>query len=271
MRTQENLDFFFGNLLQLMTEAGMSKRQLSLAIGENDGYISDILAHRTSPNLELLYAISSALNVDVADLLRPGPKFGVSASDRGNYWVERTAEEFLESALSKSREAASHEAPTFDAVLNWWHANDGLLTALDSVAQYIDIYEAPDEQEMRPRPYKMGRESLSSRELGLSGPEHMMKLFEGSSPDVVRAVAISHRDVCGGQPNFSVHTILFNLSSGNVVELIYNRLLLPCRDGNDHNYIVNYSKPVRRSEIGKEQTHNFETHRVEKPTFSRLV
>jgi len=270
MRTQENLDFFFGNLLQLMTEAGMSKRQLSLAIGENDGYISDILADRTSPNLETLYAISSALNVDVADLLRPGPKFGVTSADRGNYWVERTAEEFLASALSKSRDAASHEAPTFDAVLNWWHANDGLLTALDSIAQYIDIYEAPDELEMRPRPYKMGRESLSSRELGLSGPEHMMKLFDGSSPDVVRAVAISHRDVCGGQPNFSVHTILFNLSSGNVVELIYNRLLLPCKDGNDHKYVVNYSKPVRRSEIGKEQLHEYEPRQERKAVFSRL-
>lgn len=249
----------------------MSKRQLSVAIGANDGYIADILAHRTSPNLEVIYSIANALKIDVADLLRPGPKFGVTSSEGGNYWVERTAEEFLASAVTKSRDVALHEAPTFDSVLNWWHANDGNLTALGSLAQYIDIYEAPDEIEMRPRPYKMGRESLSSRELGLSGPEHMMNLFAGSSPDVERAVAISHRDVCGGQPQFSVHTILFNLSTGNVVELIYNRLLLPCKDGNDHKYVVNYSKPVRRSEIGKEQTHVFEPQRGTKPTFSRLV
>ena len=271
MQTQETLDFFFGNLLQLMTDAGMSKRQLSVAIGANDGYISDILAHRTSPHLETLYAIASVLKVDVADLLRPGPSFGVSSGDGKNYWVERTAEEFLASALTKSRDAASHEAPTFDSVLNWWHANDGMLTALDSIAQYIEIFEAPDEVEMRPRPYKIGRQSLASRELGLSGPEHLMKLLESSSPDVVRSVALAHMDVAGGQPKLSVHTVMANMSSGNVVEMIYNRLLLPCKDGNGQRYVVNYSKPVRRSEIGREQVHQFESRHRGKPVLSRLV
>ena len=270
IQTQENLDFFFGNLLQLMSEAGMSKRQLSVAIGGNDGYISDVLAQRISPKLETVYAIANVLKVDVADLLRPGPSFGVTSGNRQNYWVERTAEEFLASALSKSRDAAAHEAPTFDAVLNWWHANDGMLTALDSIAQYIEIFESPDEEEMRPRPFKIGRESLASRELGLSGPEHLMRVFDSSSPDVSRAVAVAHLDVAGGQPQLSVHTILFYLSSGNVVELIYNRLLLPCKDGNGHGYVVNYSKPVRRSEIGREQVHEFEARHYGKPVLSRL-
>ena len=271
IQTQENLDFFFGNLLQLMGEAGLSKRQLSVAIGGNDGYISDILAQRITPKLDTVYAIANVLKVDVADLLRPGPSFGVTAGNRQNYWVERTAEEFLASALSKSRDAAAHEAPTFDAVLNWWHANDGMLTALDSIAQYIEIFEAPDEKEMRPRPYKIGRESLASRELGLSGPEHLMKVLDSSSPDVLRSMVLAHLDVAGGQPKLSVHTVMANMSSGNVVEMIYNRLLLPCKDGNGQNYILNYSKPVRRSEIGREQVHEFEARHRSKPVISRLV
>ena len=99
----------------------MSKRQLSLAICDRDTYIDDVIAQRLSPDLEAIYAMAGALRVDVADLLRPGPQIGVSGGSRQNYWVEKTAEEYLASALSKSRDAGQHEAPSFDAILNWWH------------------------------------------------------------------------------------------------------------------------------------------------------
>lgn len=271
MDTRDNLDFFYGNLLMLMREAGLSKRQLSLQISDSETFIDDVVSKRVSPNIEAIYAIATALRVDVADLLRPGPQFGVSGGSRQNYWVERTAEEYLASALSKSRDSAAHEAPTFDAVLNWWHNNEGLLSSLDSFEQYIEIFQKPDENEMRPRPYRLGQESLASRELGLTGPEQLQKVFDSSSPEVAEAVAMAHLDVAGGQPQLSVHTILFNLSTGSFVELIYNRLLLPVTDGDGQKYIMNYSKPVRRSEIGREQIHEFEARHGGKPVLSRLI
>ena len=207
----------------------------------------------------------------MADLLRPGPQFGVSGANRQNYWVEKTAEQYLASALSKSRDGAAHEAPTFDAILNWWHQNEGLLTGLETIEQYIEIFEKPDETEMRPRPYKIGRESLAARELGLSSPEQLLTIFDGSSPEVAKAVALAHLDVLHGQPRLSCHTVLATMSTGNIVEMVYNRLLLPVKDGNGHTFIINYSKPVRRSEIGREQIDELGPRHRGKPILSRLV
>jgi len=271
MNSPDRLDFFFGNLLHLLTEAGVAKRRLSIDIGAPEDYIAEMLAHRTSPSLETVYAIAGALKVDVADLLRPGPQIAVSSGGSDNYWVERTAEQYLSSVLSKSREKAAHEPPTFDAVLNWWHSNDGLLTGLDSFEKYIELFERPDETEMKPKPSKIGPESLSSRELGRNDPELLSSIFDKSGPDIARSIAEAHLEVADGQPRLSVHTILVNLTSGNVVKLSYTRLLLPVKDGNGQTYIMNYSKPTRRSEIGREQVDQFEPSHGGEPVFAGLV
>ena len=51
MTARDNLDFFCGNLLSLMKEAGLSKRQLSLAICDRETYIDEVIAERISPDL----------------------------------------------------------------------------------------------------------------------------------------------------------------------------------------------------------------------------
>ena len=271
MNSQDNLGFFFGNLVRLIQEAGISKRQLSLMIGRQQNYISNLLAQRSSPGLDAVYAIAEALKIDVADLLRPGPQFSVAAESGENYWIEKTAERVLAAALERSRERTAYEAPTFDSVLNWWHANNGVLTGLGVFEQYIEIFEPPKDDEMRPIPKKVGSQSLAARELGITEPAHLERIFASSDPEVARSVAIAHQEVSHGQPQLSVHTITVNMSNGNAVKLSYNRLLLPVIDGNGQRFILNYSKPVRRSEIGREHFGEFDTIHGGKPVLSGMV
>ena len=73
-----------------------------------------------------------------------------------------------------------------------------------------------------------------------------------------------------GQPKLSFHSILIDLSSGQLVKLCYFRLLLPVRDGDGQRYVMNYSKPVRRSEIGREYVDEFEPIHGGQPVFARL-
>jgi len=257
--------------MRLLKEAGVSKRRLSIDIGAPEDYVGEMLARRSSPSLENVYAIAGALKVDVADLLRPGPQIALSSSGSDNYWVDRTAEEFLSAALSKSRENSAFDAPTFDVVLNWWYANDGLLTGLDSFEKYVELFEPPDEIELKPRPSRIGAESLSSRELGRNSPELLSSIFEASGPEIARSIAEAHLEVFDGQPRLTAHTILVNLSSDNVVELSYFRLLLPVKDGTGQRFIMNYSKPIRRSEIGREQVDQLEAGHGGKPVIAGLV
>lgn len=271
MNTTEQLDFFFGNLSRLMTEAGVSKRRLAADTGVPERAFIQMLARRTAPSLELVYGIADALKVDVADLLRPGPQIRLSAGGAENYWAERSAEQFLSDELAKSREKTAHDAPSFDAVLSWWHTNAGRLTRLEGFAKYIELFELPDKTDMKPRPSTIGAESLSSRELGRNSPELLSSIFESSGPDIARSIARAHLEVVDGQPKLSVHTIFINMASGNVVKLTYSRLLLPVTDGNGHKYVMNYSKPIRRSEIGREKIDHFDPVHGRDPVITGLV
>ncbi len=271
MSTTEQLDFFFGNLLRLMGEAKISRRRLADDVGVSEQVISDMVARRVTPSLELVYGIAEALKVDVADLLRPGPQIGLTSDENKNYWAERTTEEFLTTELARTRKNLAHEPPSFDAVLSWWHSNDGRLTGSDSFADFIELFEPPDASESRPRPTKIGAESLGRRELGHQDPQQLRHIFETADPEVARAVAQAHLEAAGGQPRLSLHTILINLSSGNVVKLSYARLLLPVFDGNGQKYVMNYSKPIRRSEIGREQVDHFEPAHGSKPVIAGIV
>ena len=269
MNGPETLSFFFGNLARLIGEARMTPRQLSQAIGREPDHVSDLMRRRISPDLEAVYAIAEALRVDVADLLRPGPSFGIAAEHSRNYWAEKVAEKVLAGALEESRQR-TFEAPTFDAVLSWWHANGGLLTDMEKLEQYVEIFARPDTALMRPVPKRMGRQSLAARELNLTSIEQLEGIFEHSAPAVARAVALAHADVVDGQPRLSFHSILIDMFDGRFVKMTYIRLLLPVRDGDGQRYVMNYSKPVRRNEISSENVGEFEPVHSRQPVFAGL-
>ena len=267
---KEKMSYFFGNLSRLMNEARITPRQLSTEIGREPDYLSDVIQRRRWPDLEAVYGIAEALKVDVADLLRPGPSFGFTARQPGKYWAEQLAEKVLAGALEESRQRTDFEPPTFDAVLNWWHSTGGLLTGIENFEQYVEIFSPPDSVAMRPVPKRMGRQSLAARELNISTVEQLDGIFESSEPAVARSVALAHAGVLEGQPKLSFHSILIDLSTGQLVKLSYMRLLLPVRDGNGQRYIMNYSKPVRRSEISREHVGELQPVHSGKPVLTGL-
>lgn len=270
MMRHETMAYFFGNLSRLMNEARIPPRQLSNEIGRDPDYVTDIIHQRRPPDLEAVYGLAEALRVDVADLLRPGPSFGFAARQPGRYWAEKVAEKVLATALDENRHRTDFEPPTFDAVLNWWHVTGGVLTEMESFEQYVEIFSPPDTSAMRPVPRRMGGRSLAARELNISTVDQLDGIFRSSEPTVARSVAMAHAAVLEGQPQLSFHSILIDLSTGRLVKLSYIRLLLPVRDGDGQRYIMNYSKPVRRSEIGREHVDEFEPIHGGKPVLAGL-
>jgi hypothetical protein len=176
----------------------------------------------------------------------------------------------LAGALEQSRQSTDFEPPTFDAVLSWWHSTGGVLTGIENFEQYVEIFSPPDSAALRPIPRKMGRQSLAARELNITTVEQLDGIFESSEPAVARSVALAHAGVLEGQPKLSFHSILIDLSTGQLVKLSYMRLLLPVRDGDGQQYVMNYSKPVRRSEIGREHVGELKPVHGGKPVLTGL-
>lgn len=270
MNGPDTLSYFFGNLARLIAAAHVTPRQLSAEIGRNPDFVGELMRRRASPDLDVVYALAQALSVDVADLLRPGPSFAFVAENTRNYWAERVAEGVLATALEESRQRTAFEAPTIDAVLNWWHVNGGLLTDMDKFDQYVELFARPDTANPRPIPRRMGSRSLAARELGITTIEQLNGIFESSEPAVARSVAMAHASVIDGQPRLSFHSILADMSNGQFVKMSYMRLLLPVRDGDGQRYVLNYSKPVRRNEIGREHVGEFQPVHRGQPMFASL-
>ena len=95
-------------------------------------------------------------------------------------------------------------------------------------------------------------------------------MFESSVPGVARLVALAHADVIEGQPKLSFHSVVIDIPSGQLVKLAYARLLLPVRDGEGQRFVLNYSKPLRRNEIGGEHVGEIKPVHRGQPVFAGL-
>ncbi len=270
MTGRDTIGYFLGNLSRLMREARKTPRQLSLEIGRGPDYLGEVIDSRSPPDIAAVYGLAGALKVDIADLLRPGANFGSISRAPARDWAEQVAEKALAGTLEESRQPAAFAVPTFDAVLSWWDGQRGLLTEMGNLDDYVEVFSAPDADLMRPVPRKVGRQSLAARELRISTVEQLDRVFRTSEPTVARSVALAHAEVLGGQPKLSFRSILIDLSTDQLVKLSYFRLLLPVRDVDGQSLVINYSKPVRRSEIGRESADELAQGQGDGPIFANL-
>lgn len=262
------LGCFYGNLTRLMGEARLMPRELSIAIGREPEFVTNLIQRRVSPDLDTLHALAEVFKTDAADLLRPEPSLNLARRSRKD-WAEKLAKQVLSSALAdEPRELVN--APTLDAMLHWWYAGGGLLSALGNLTEHVQIYGRPDLIRMRPTPVRLGVNSMSARELGISTIIELVDVFERSDPNVLSQMAAAHSEVLDGKPNVSLHSILIDMSRGQIVKLSYAWMLLPVHDGEDGRYVMSYSRPFHRNEITSENAEGFPQADRSRPHFVSL-
>lgn len=243
--SKDVLGAFHENLSRAIAERGISRRQLSLEIGRQPGYIADLLrAPGTAPGIDVAARIAEALEITLADLLTPTPR------DPAEQSRHRSARELLAAALDLAdRRLGTPAVPEIEDILR---AQPEALADPAGLGRFVEIFDPPDTAGGLPHPIAVGRQSLAAREIGFQSPGELATILELSDPKLADELSRDHLTALEtARGMLSEHEIDLTLANHRI-RVRYVRLLLPhLHQGRRR--IVHYSKAVWRAQVSSDK------------------
>ena len=103
----------------------------------------------------------------------------------------------------------------------------------------------PDADARLPQPYMVGEQSLARVSFGVKSAEHLGYLFTTFDQGLTEKVKLAHVEATKGEPQLSIQEIEVNLPNHSFpLRFNYKRLLLPVRDMQGNQYVLNYSQAL---------------------------
>ncbi len=239
------MDNFHDRLDAKLTEAGMSRRKLSLSIGQGQSYIANLLANRSDPGFETILNICKVLNTNPNDLAGINTSVSLTSSNMDPNDVDQIAEKIYSKLAQDSwiAQRPRHQRPRVDEIIEWWDSQNGLLQNFDQISESVDLFNPPESDAHIVSPYRMGRESLASRAFGIDGTDNLRRILEGFDPDFNEKMVLSHRRSDRGEIVHTVEDIDVSVADKGRVQVKYQRLLLKVHDMSGREFILNFAQP----------------------------
>lgn len=222
-------------------------RSLSLEIGQGERYVSNLLSAKSDPGLSNVVKMCSALGITPNQIAGLDDQITLSGTEVDTRIVNAQAERILTAVSNEAHRKLSHRGanPLLDDVLTWWHQQGGLLSNFDMLSEHVDLYVAPERDSSIPEPYQVGHNSLAARSFGIETAEHLRYLFTTFDHSLTESVRLAHVAATKGDPQLSVEEIDVALPGHRFpLRFTYKRLLLPVKDHNGQDYVLNYSQAL---------------------------
>ena len=238
---------FHERLKTLIKNSDYDYKSLSLEIGQGERYISNLLSTKSDPGFTSVIKICASLGVTPNQIAGLNDQLSLVNDDIDNRIVSAHAERILTSVTREAHRKLSKRGtgPLIDDVLTWWHQQHGVLSNFDRLSEHVDLYHAPDADARLPQPYMVGEQSLARVSFGVKSAEHLGYLFTTFDHDLTEQVKMAHVETIKGDPQLSIQEIEVNLPNHSFpLRFNYKRLLLPVRDLQGNQYILNYSQAL---------------------------
>lgn len=238
---------FHQRLKTLIQHSDFDYKSLSLKIGQGERYISNLLSNKSDPGYSSVVKICSALGLTPNQIAGLDDQITLAGTDADTRVVSAHAERILTAVTKEAhRKLASRGAqPLLDDVLTWWHQQNGVLANFDALSEHVDLYRAPKPDARLPDPYKIGQQSLATRSFGINSTDHLRYLFTTFDEKLCESVTLAHVETNKGDPQLSVQEIDVTLPGHTFpLRFTYKRLLLPVRDTEGQDYVLNYSQAL---------------------------
>jgi transcriptional regulator with XRE-family HTH domain len=238
---------FHDRLRSHIHEAGYDYRSLSLAIGQGERYISNLLAGKSDPGYSTVVKICSALGLTPNQLAGLDDQIALAGGPIDDRVISAHAERILSSVTHEAHRKLARRGtrPLLDDVLTWWHQQDGLLSNFDRLSEHVDLYHAPDPEAALPEPYRVGQQSLACVSLGVETADHLRYLLTTFDEKLCENVKLAHVETRRGDPKLSIEKIDVTLPGHSFpLRFEYKRLLLPVHDQDGNEYVLNYSQAL---------------------------
>lgn len=234
------------DLLQhAQVQSGMTKQELSVAIGKKPGYISDLFRNRRDPGASVFLEICKVLGISADHAGGLMPK--MSMLPRKDSDSDRIAANLMSEvmAVTLHQMAAIGQRPSVDDVVSWWRREDGALNDFDMLAPICDLYEVPDPSDVATKPAQMGPRSLAAESFVVDSVEQL-RVVAQKLPEDFRANLVGSYTRAKENPVMSLERIDYEAEAqiGPKFGFDYTRVLLPVKATSGQQFIMNYSKLV---------------------------
>ncbi|MEM8774858.1 MAG: helix-turn-helix transcriptional regulator [Pseudomonadota bacterium] len=222
-------------------------KSLSLAIGQGERYISNLLSSKSDPGYSNVVKICAALGTTPNQLAGIGDEIDLTASQIDHQIARAQAEHLLTLITREARRklSAFGARPLLDDVMNWWHEQKGVLTNFDLISEHVDLYLAPSAEHDLPTPYRLGSASLAAESFGIQTAEQLREILSILDEGLVKNIKMAHAQTSGGDPKLSIEDIDILLPGHHFASrFLYKRLLLPVRDTKGRKFVLNYSRAL---------------------------
>lgn len=238
---------FHDRLRTLIKASGYDYKALSLAIGQGERYISNLLSTGSDPGYSCVVKICAALGLTPNQLTGLDDHLSVVNKAKGDQIVKTQAERILTSVTKEAqRRLTSYSArPLLDDVLTWWHQQRGEMSNFEALSEHVDLYTLPDPGARLPQPHRVGQQSLAATSFGIESAEQLRHLLTTFDKTLCEQVTLAHVETARGQPQLSVQEIDVSLPGHKFpLRFVYKRLLLPVRDSRGNEFVMNFSQAI---------------------------
>ena len=228
---------------QAQAQSGMTKQELSEAIGKKPGYISDLFRNRRDPGASVFLEICRVLSISADHAGGLMPK--MSMVSRGGSDSDRIAAQLMSEvmAISLHQMAAIGKRPSVDDIVSWWRREAGVLSDFDHIAPMCDLYEVPAASDSATVPAKIGANSLAAESFSVSTVEELRSIIR-KLPIDFRSNLVGSYSRAKDSPLMSLERIDYDAQAGPAFGFHYTRVLLPVTSQKGQRFILNYSKIV---------------------------
>lgn len=239
-------DEFYARLRAAIDASGMNDSQVSVALNPKaPGYVSNLFARRSSPQIAALASIASVLNVSTDHLLGLTQLVSVRAAETDKELNRISA------ALSQAAEIIATNAaddagvPFIDSVLSWYRQSGGVLKSTDDLANYCDVYRLRVEEEIEIEPVHLGSSSVITQTLSEHNIQGVNDLIARADRTTTNSIkewklkAIQDHQVVLTTPELEI-----DLPAGGKLFLVYDKVELPLKSAQGHDLVLTFCRRI---------------------------
>lgn len=238
---------FHDRLKTYIVNSDYDFKSLSLQIGQGERYISNLLSTKSDPGFSNVVKMCAALGLSPNQIAGLTDEVTLFSDNLDQHVVSAQAEKILTAVTKETYRKLSRRGvkPLLDDVLTWWHQQRGLLNNFDKLSEHVDLYAAPRLDSYLPEPIRVGYNSLAAQSFGVQSAEHLRHLLTTFDGELIERVRLSHVAATKGEPQLSIEEIDVELPGHTFpLRFSYKRLLLPVRDSDGNDYVLNYSQAL---------------------------
>jgi hypothetical protein len=213
--------------------------RLSVQIGKSPSYLRGLLHNKSVPSIQVCMSLSSALDCSLEELVGTAPKRTINMK-------AISGEISLEIERQLSRRLPIDRQPTGDDVMSWWLENGGQLKNHDFLEDRFDLFNIPDTSHRELIPYRLGKKSLASTQLGTTSIDVYHKTIRPLSEKYKGMILTAQTSSLESGPVTTIERLsAIHPLTGTHIYIDYTRTFAPVTLADGQKLVLNYSKLLR--------------------------